>query len=153
MTSSAFLDRDHSPADHELHEALGDAAPRWADLARTLTDELGARSAWRWDGPRSGWCVPFRRAGRPFVTLTPRTGGFDALVVLGAAEADVAGALPMGEATRDAFADSPQLHDGRWLFLTIASDADARDLLRLLTVKLPPRVRARLAPKLHPSLA
>ena len=153
MSSSAFLDRDHSPAHHELLAALGDAAPRWVSLARTLADELGARSAWRWDGPRSGWCVPFKRAGRPFVTLTPRTGGFDALVVLGAAEADVAGALPMGEVIRDAFADSPQLHDGRWLFLPIASDADQSDLLQLLTVKLPPRVRARLASTLHPAPA
>ncbi|HSI99554.1 MAG TPA: DUF3788 family protein [Patescibacteria group bacterium] len=147
---TTFRDRDHSPSDHELRAALGEAAARWANLARTLTDELGAKPAWRWDGPRSGWCLPFRRAGRPFVTLTPRTGGFDALVVLGAAEAAVAGALPMGEATREAFADSPQLHDGRWLFLPIASDADEGDLLRLLTVKLPARVRARLASKLHP---
>jgi hypothetical protein len=149
VSSSAFLDRDHSPADHELRAVLGDAAARWVSLAHTLTDELGAQSAWRWDGPRAGWCVPFRRAGRPFVTLTPRAGGFDALVVLGAAEADVARALPMGEATREAFADSPQLHDGRWLFLPIASDCDANELLRLLSVKLPPRVRARLASKLH----
>ena len=72
------------------------------------------------------------------------------MVVLGGAEAAVAGALPMGEATRDAFADSPQLRDGRWLLLPIASDADEGDLLRLLTVKLPPRIRARLASKHHP---
>jgi hypothetical protein len=153
VNTSVFLDRDHVPAEHELRAALGDAAPRWASLTRTLTDAFGARSAWRWDGPRSGWCVPFRRAGRPFVTLTPRTGGVDALVVLGAAEADAAGALPMGEATRAAFGDSPQLHDGRWLFLPIASDADQSDLLQLLTVKLPPRVRARLASTLHPAPA
>jgi hypothetical protein len=151
VSSSAFLDRDHSPADHELCRVLGDAAPRWAWLTRTLADDFGARSTWRWDGPRSGWCAAFKRAGRPFVTLTPRADGIDALVVLGATEADVAGALPMGESIRDAFADSPQLHDGRWLFLPIASDADGRDLLRLLTVKLPPRVRARLPSMLHPA--
>jgi hypothetical protein len=88
--------------------------------------------------------VPFKRAGRPFVTLTPRHGGFDALVVLGRAEADAARGLPLGGGTREAFVDSPQLHDGRWLFLPIGGDEDADDLLRLLSVKLPARVRARL---------
>ena len=143
MNASAFLDRSTPPADRDLLAALGDAAARWSRLARTLR-ELGAHATARWDGPRSGWCVAYRRAGRPFVTLTPRAGGFDALVVLGRAEADAARGLPLGEGTREAFVDSPQLRDGRWLFLSIGSDADADDLLRLLSVKLPARVRARL---------
>jgi hypothetical protein len=144
MNASAFLDRSLPPTDHELIAALGDAAPRWLRLVRVLVGEIGAHAEARWDGPRSGWCLPFKRAGRPLVTLTPRSAGFDALVVLGQHEADAARGLPLGEAVRDAFVDSPQLHDGRWLFLSIGSDADADDLLRLLSVKLPARLRARL---------
>ena len=143
MTASAFLDRSVPPAEHDLHAILGMAAHRWMRLERILVDELGAHPAPRWDGPRSGWCVAVKRAGRPLVTLTPRAGGFDAIVVLGQAEADAARGLRLGEATREAFTDSPQLHDGRWLFLPIGSDADLDDLLRLLSVKLPARLRER----------
>jgi Protein of unknown function (DUF3788) len=143
MNASAFLDRSSPPSDRDGVAVLGDAAPRWVRLTRILT-ELGAHGVVRWDGPRSGWCVPVKRAGRPLVTLTPRPDGFDALVVLGRAEADLARGVALGEATREILTDSPQLHDGRWLFLSIASDADADDLLRLLSVKLPARVRAKL---------
>jgi hypothetical protein len=146
MTASAFLDPDHAPDLRQLHGMLGEvAAARWDELTATLEGDFGAHQRLRWDGRRYGWSVPFTRAGRPFVTLTPERGGFGALVVLGRSEADAAGGLTLGEQARDAFATSPQLHDGRWIFLTIASADDVSDLLRLLSVKLPPRVRARLA--------
>jgi hypothetical protein len=152
MTQSAFLDPRSPPTDYEIHAALGESASaRWARLAGALDRDYGARFSLRWDGPRSGWCVACKRAGRPFVTLTPRRGGFDALVVLGRAEANVARGLPLGAQARDAFSASPQLHDGRWLFLTIGSDADLEDLLELLAAKLPARMRARLALVPHPA--
>lgn len=146
MTVSAFLDPDHAPDLRELHVTLGEmAAARWDELTATLERDFGAHQRLRWDGRRYGWSVPFTRAGRPFVTLIPERGGFGAVVVLGRSQADAAGGLPFGEQARDAFATSPQLHDGRWIVLTIGSADDVNDLLRLLSVKLPPRIRARLA--------
>jgi hypothetical protein len=146
MTRSAFVDHDHAPTDQEIRAVLGEAvAGVWTELAATLERDFGARWQHRWDGPRSGWSVAYRRAGRPFVTLTPEAGAIGALVVLGRTEAEAAGGLPLGEQVRDLFASSEQLHDGRWLFLTIATHDDLEDLLRLLTVKLPARVRAKLA--------
>jgi hypothetical protein len=154
MSTSVFLDPEHPPTERELRAAVGESsAELWDELVGVLERDLGAHPRHRWDGPRSGWCVPFTRAGRPLVTLTPETGAFAALVVLGRTEADAAAGLPLGEQVRDLFASSPQLHDGRWLFLTIASHEDMEDLLRLLTVKLPPRVRARLALARPPVLA
>lgn len=141
MNASAFLDRSAPPEEATLYGVLGNAARRWERLTSVLVERVGASGEPRWDGPRSGWCIPFRRAGRPLLTLTPRSGGFDAMVVLGQAEADEARGLRLGEATRRAFLDSPQLHDGRWLFLSIGSDEDLDDLLRLLCVKLPVRLR------------
>lgn len=141
MNASAFLDRSTPPDETSLLAVLGDAARRWERLTTLLVERAGARSAPRWDGARDGWCMPFRRAGRPLVTLTPRSGGFDAMVVLGQAEADAARGLRLGESTRRAFLDSPQLRDGRWLFLSIGSDENLNDLVRLLCVKLPMRLR------------
>jgi hypothetical protein len=154
VTTSPFLDREHPPTEREVHAALGEAATElWDEIVQVLEHDLGARRRYRWDGRRSGWSVPFTRAGRPFVTLTPEHGAIAALVVLGRAEADAAAGLPLGQQVRDLFASSSQLHDGRWLFLTIASREDMEDLVRLLTVKLPPRIRARLALARPPLLA
>lgn len=146
MTRSAFVDPNHAPTDHEIRAALGEeVGGLWAQLAAVLERDLEARPLPRWDGPRSGWCVAYRRAGRPLVTLIPETGAIGAVVVLGRVEAEAAGGLPLGEQVRDLFASTEQLHDGRWLFLTIGTHDDLDDLLRLLTVKLPARVRAKLA--------
>ena len=135
---------ERPPTPDEIDRVLGLGAPLWHELLTRLTRDFGGRPSLRWDGRRSGWCVPVKRAGRPFVTLTPRDGGLRALVVLGAGEADLVGALPLGERTREVVQSSPQLQDGRWLFLTVATRSDLHDLLALLAVKLPPTVRQRM---------
>jgi hypothetical protein len=145
MTHSAFMDRTVPPTEREVIAAMGDVAPLWKALVARLTDDFGAKGSFRWDGPKYGWSLPFTRAGRPFVTLTPQRGGMQALVVLGRHDADMAGALMLNASARSIFGASPQLHDGRWLYLPIGSHDDIDDLLKLLTVKLPPRVRARVA--------
>jgi hypothetical protein len=145
MTHSAFMDPAAPPTEPQVIAAIGEVAPLWRELVNRLTREIGAKSTFRWDGRNYGWSLPFTRAGRSFVTLTPQSGGMQALVVLGRHEADMARALPLNGLTRAIFEASPQLHDGRWLFLSIGSHDDLDDLLKLLTVKLPPRVRVRVA--------
>lgn len=144
MTLSALMNPVRPPTEEEIARSLGPAAPLWRELVTRLTREYGGQMAFRWEGARNGWCVPVKRAGRALVTLTPRYGAVRAMVVLGRQEADLAGALALGGQVREAFQTAPQLRDGRWLFLTIASEDDLHDLLALLVVKLPPTVRRRL---------
>ena len=123
---------------------LGDTVRLWDALVVRLTEEFGAQDAWTWAGPRSGWELHFKRAGRPLVTLTPGSGMFTALVVLGQDEVPRAMALTLGEEARRTLEQARQLHDGRWLFLTIENDADLADIAVLASEKLPARLRASL---------
>lgn len=84
------------------------------------------------------------RAGRPFATLFPEAGQAAVLVVVGERHRDAALALdpatPMGAAVHEA----RRYPDGTWVYARPGSSADVADLCRLLAVKLPPTIRARV---------
>ncbi len=144
MVVSAFMDRSGPPTRDELRLALESTAGCWDALVDHLTVAMGARDAWQWGGAKYGWEQRFKRAGKPFTTLTPGFGGFTALVILGREESDRAAGLPLGERSRRTFEAAQQYHDGRWLYLRVKSAEDVADVEALLRVKLPPTVRAKM---------
>ena len=58
--------------------------------------------------------------------------------MLGKAEAEKAEALTLGEQVGKVFRETPQLHDGRWLFIPVTSDTDVDDVEQLLLAKKRP---------------
>jgi hypothetical protein len=63
-------------------------------------------------------------------------------VVLGKAQAEQALSLELGEKTSKMVRETPQLHDGRWLWIPVLDEADAEDVEQLLLVKMRPIQRA-----------
>jgi hypothetical protein len=143
MVRSALVIPGVSPTRESLVGALMDATELWDGLTEQLRLQMGARGTWAWGGPKYGWEQRFKRAGRPFVTLTPEGGAFTALVILGREEAERAGRLSLGERARRTYDDARQYHDGRWLYLRVETANDAADVRALLLEKLPPTLRAR----------
>lgn len=145
MAERVLLDPAGEPDAPALAAVLSESAGLWERLSRRL-DEMGAVGSWSWGGRKYGWERRYKRAGRPFLTLTPLSGGcFSALVVLGRAETEVASGLPLSSRGRGLFDATPQLHDGRWLFVPVESEADVDDVVLLVLAKLPERVRQRLS--------
>jgi hypothetical protein len=138
-----FLDATAAPSSDDIAALLGTAAPLWSELCAWLV-EVGAHAEQRWGGDRSGWELVVRRAGRPFTTLSPRQDGFVALVVLGRREAEAARGVSLDPRTTGLLAETPQLHDGMWLYLPVVDRHALDSLVALLELKLPPTVRARL---------
>ena len=143
MGDRVFLDADAPPSTDDLVAALGPAAPLWSELCGWLL-EVGAHAEQRWGGPRYGWELAVRRAGRPFTTLSARRGSFVGLVVLGRRESDAACAADLDPGVRRLLGETPQLHDGTWLYLPVVDRPGLRSLVALLQLKLPPTIRARL---------
>lgn len=138
MVRSALAIPDVSPSRESLVGALMNTTELWDTLTERLRLQMGARGSWQWGGPKYGWEHRFKRAGRPFVTLTPESGAFTALVILGREEAERARRLSLSERTRRTFDDARQYHDGRWLYLRVETANDAADVGALLLEKLPP---------------
>ena len=139
-----ILDGRSEPGPDALDRLLAGRAWLWRELVGRIED-LDGVGQWVWGGPKFGWGLKFKRGVKPFATLTPKPGGFVALVILGRAEVAAVDAAELGGSMRATFDNARQLPDGRWLFHPIESERDVADAAALLTLKLPPTARARLS--------
>lgn len=142
--ADGILDPKAAPGSAAVDGLLGDRSELWRRLAQRI-EALGGRGTWTWGGPKYGWELKFKRGVKPFATLTPKSGGFVVLIVLGRAEVGLVDPRTLGDRMRGTFEGARQLPDGRWLFHAVDSAADVADAAALLELKLPPTVRARLA--------
>jgi hypothetical protein len=143
--TDALFDPKAPPAWSVVDALLAAGRDPWHRLMREV-EAMGGRGEWVWGGARYGWEMKARRAGKPFLTLSPHAGSFQALVILGRADCMAAESLPLGPRVRATYEAARQFPDGRWLFHEVESDRDAADLAALLRLKLPPTIRSRNEP-------
>jgi hypothetical protein len=141
--TDAFFDPAAPPSPGAVDILLGARRKPWHDLLREV-EAMGALGAWTWGGPRYGWEWKARRGGKPFITLSPHSGGFQALIILGTADSNAAAGLRLGPRVRATYQSARVFPDGRWLFHEVEADPEVADLVTLLRLKLPPTIRARL---------
>lgn len=97
------------------------------------------RVLWSFGGKKYGWNIWYRRSGKTLASLYPQREYFVAQIVLGKAQVEKAFQLELGEHVRTVLAETPQLHDGRWLFIQVRTEQDVADVQALLQVKQRPR--------------
>ena len=68
----------------------------------------------------------------------PQKNSLVAQIVLGKEQVATALGLSLGQRVGQALRDTPQLHDGRWLFVKVTSRRDVKDVVQLIQVKRKP---------------
>jgi len=72
--------------------------------------------------------------------LFPQQGYSVAQIILGKAEVEQALAAKLGKNVRTCLVETPQLHDGRWLFIKVKTARDVKDIEQLLAIKRRPKI-------------
>ncbi|MCW3976650.1 MAG: DUF3788 domain-containing protein [Candidatus Bathyarchaeota archaeon] len=141
MTESCFTDPKHQPTPEEIRSALGSCFPLWQRLTSFIETSYRIEGTWSTWGPaKSGWNLRYRRKGKSLTALHPQQERILAQIVLGKAQAERALQLELGEKISRMLKEAPQLRDGRWLFIPVTSESDAKDVEKLLLAKMrPPR--------------
>ncbi len=139
MAIGIFLDKEHQPTPEEISAALGPVQPLWERLTRFISDAYEMPGELSYGGKKYGWNVWYRKSGKTLASLYPQEAHFVAQVVLGREQAEKAFALELGENVGRALRESPQLHDGRWLFIQVRTERDMEDIQQLLQIKKRPR--------------
>ena len=141
MTESCFTDRKHQPTLEEIRLALGSCFALWERLTIFIEKSYRIEGIWSTWGPaKSGWNLRYRRNGKSLPALHPQRERILAQNVLGKAQAERALQLELGEKISRILQEAPQLRDGRWLFIPVTSESDAKDVEKLLLAKMrPPR--------------
>ncbi len=138
MAISAFSDKGHRPDFEEVCGVLGSRQSLWLRLNQFMLDYYGLPGEWKFYGKSYGWIVWFRKGGRTIVSFYPQAEGVVAQIVLSASQVPAALALRLGAKTRHLIEETPQLHDGRWLFIPVRTERDARDVEQLILLKARP---------------
>ena len=140
MTVGSLLDKDHPPTWQEIEQTLGDAWGAWDRLTRYLAEtypEIPPELSY--GGKKYGWNLWYRKSGKSLLSLFPNEGYFVAQIVLGSAQVEQALSLELGENVGSLLRQTPQLHDGRWLYIQASTEQDVGDIQQLLRLKRRPK--------------
>lgn len=135
--ASIFLDKEPEPTQEQVLQVLGGKRALWEQITAFMEEQYQLAGEWKYFGKNSGWDMWFRKAGRTLVQLTPQSGKFTALVVLGGAEQAKANELKLGKHVRKIYDAARPLHDGRWLFIPVTTARDVKDIFQLVQIKRP----------------
>ena len=135
MAYGCFTVRGVPPTMEEARAAVGGRAGLWDRLMACAAERYRARPNFTFYGRNHGWALVFRKAGKALLGVFPDREAVTALVVLPVAEAALAASLDLQAAVLDIVRGTPQLKDGRWLFLPVRSARDAADVERLVALK------------------
>jgi hypothetical protein len=139
MSIGIFLDKDHQPTMNEVLNALGSKQSLWEELTQFISDNYPISGEWNFGGKNYGWCVWYRKSGKTLLTLYPKKQGFIAQIVLGKDQGEQALDLRLGKNVGTILRETPQLHDGRWLFIQAKTEKDVKDIQQLLQIKRKPK--------------
>lgn len=139
MPISTFAEKEHRPTMKEVLASVGIKRPLWENLITFVANNFGTKEGdFRFYGKNYGWALRFRKGGKALLSLYPAKESFTAQIIVGRSEAEKAFNLTLGENSRKVLEGAHEFHEGRWLFLKVESEEDAKDIQQLLTVKLRP---------------
>ena len=137
-----MLDKSVEPTDEDMLKTIGPgAAGAWQDIHTFLHenyDHVPVKKHW---GKKHGWAIQYRRSNKTLATLAPETGAFTALLIFGKKEVEkIAGqADQISPAVMEMIDNTPQLHDGKWVFIRLIDDTYVEDIKKLIRIKRKPK--------------
>jgi hypothetical protein len=139
MYESCFADPRHQPTEKEIQLALGTCFPLWRRLRSFIEKHYQVQGTWStWDPAKTGWNLRYRRKGKALAALHPQKERILVQLVLGKAQAARALQLELSKKISQILRKTPQLRDGRWLFIPVTSATEIIDIKKLLLTKMPP---------------
>lgn len=139
MSIGTFLDKDHQPTMPEVFDALDTKQPLWEKLTQFISNNYPIPGEWNFGGKKYGWNLRYRKSGKALVSLFPQQDSFVANIVLGKDQVEQALRLEFVSNVGKLLKETPQLHDGRWLFIPVTTEEEIEDIQQLLQVKRKPK--------------
>jgi hypothetical protein len=138
MATGCFLDKSAQPSEQEIAGALGTAFPLWQRLVAFMSQSYAMQVPLTFAGKNYGWHLWYRQSGKSLTALFPQQGYLVAQVVLGRQQVEKAMTLALGPKVSRLLRETPQLHDGKWLFIPVQEVQDAVDVEQLILLKKRP---------------
>ena len=154
MSISLFSDKNIPSSPDEISLSLGNLQPARFDLIKFIEENYQMESNLSYGGKNYGWNLWYRKGGKSLASLYRQKDGFVDQVVLGKTQVEAALQRGLGEHVGKILRETPQLNDGRWLFIPVDSQSEADDVKQLFLTKkklVRPGYRGVRSPGIHPS--
>jgi hypothetical protein len=136
MLPNAFIGHKSPPTADALSVALGAAFPIWEQLLGDLTaDRLIDGHEWKSHSIKWGWSLRVKWKKRTIVWLSPGSGGFNVLFILGEKAVAVARQAKLPQAVLTALATAPKYPEGTGLRLVARTARDLPAIKKLAAIK------------------
>lgn len=133
-----------APGDDEVAAWIGKKTDKFWKKAiqfikRTYPDVFIPK--WLFGGKKNGWALRYKKS-KSFCTLIPEKNCFRIQIVFGADERRKVETIrnELSTQMQNEYDNAKTYHDGKWLFVTVDSEAIFADITRLLAVKRKPRI-------------
>lgn len=140
-----LVDRSSSPSDDQLRHWLGEEAySHWYALCGWIDENYPGifEPDWVFGGAKHGWSLRYKKT-KSFCTLVPEYGRLSVVIVFGKDERQKVEAMlgDFSPSLARLYEETETFHDGKWLKLSLPSEAGPADIARLLSTKRRPRPR------------
>ena len=136
MSIGLFTDKGHQPTDAQVLEAIGPKLPLWHALVHYVREQHSVQEDFRFlYGKNYGWALRFRVKGKLLISLYPAQGGFIAQVILSTDAIEKAQSMQLSNNIQQVIARAHPYPEGRWLFISVESEEDLRDVQRLVALR------------------
>ncbi len=136
-----LLNRELVPNIDQIKQTIGkDVLLLWNDIWNYIQEAYEINPELVFYGKKYGWCYRFRKSSKTLCTIFPENGSFTILITLGKKEIDKLDFKNLSEYTKNIFNHTPQLHDGRWLWIRALKADVISDIKLLLKSKRRPKV-------------
>lgn len=137
MSIGLFTDKGHQPTNAQVLEAIGPRLPQWHALVRHVREQYPVQEDFKFMyGKNYGWALRFRIKGKLLISLYPAQGGFTTQVILGSDAVEKAQRMQLSENVQQAIERAHPYPEGRWLFISVESEQDLRDVQRLVALRV-----------------
>jgi len=133
-----FTDKEHEPTRKEIAQALGQTSSLWEELIQFISDNYQMEGEFIHYGKKYGWTRRYRKSGKALTSLFPAKGYFVAQIVLNPPQTEKALGANLSKSTLQMIKEAKAYHDGRWLWIKVASKQTLKDVKQLLLIKRKP---------------
>jgi hypothetical protein len=135
LSYGEFTDRNRKPEESEVRDILAIARPAWQEIVDYIENMSGAKGEFKYYGKNYGWALRFNRSGKSLAAIYPLNNAFTVQIILNPAQAEKALEQDLSPEIRQTIRETREIHEGKWIFIKVASGKHIDDVKRLLTIR------------------
>jgi hypothetical protein len=135
MSKGIFTDKIHKPTNEEVIEILESIQPLWQDIVNFIEIQCKAKGEFKFYGKNYGWALRFNKSGKSLAALYPSENEFTVQIILNTKQVEKALEEALDIKMKNIIIDTPEIHEGKWVYINVTSESDIMDIKKLLFIR------------------